>query len=204
MQRFDQSRGKRVHIVCKISKCRIRLFQSGDTSGKREIFLHATAFHESDHRLRNTIPLDKPEIILITQPSMVLSAFASELYLKCLLCAEHGKIPNGHNLKTLFLQLATSTRKRIDELWGEYIRQPHRQATLDYIRSMSGGENIQSDLLYALKISANAFIELRYFYENQQAFFILDEFPDILRKVTLENYPHWAAIPATQAIALIR
>jgi hypothetical protein len=145
-----------------------------------KIFLHATAFHESDHRLRNTIPLDKPGIILITQPSMVLSAFASELYLKCLLCSEHGKVPNGHNLKTLFLQLATSTRKRIDELWGEYIRQPHRQATLDYIRSLSG------------------------VYENQQAFFILDEFPDILRKVTLENYPHLAAIHATQAIALIR
>jgi hypothetical protein len=135
---------------------------------------------------------------------MVLSAFASELYLKCLLCAEHGKVPNEHNLKTLFLQLAQSTRRRIEELWDEDIKQPHRKAIFDRIRAIPGEENQQFNLLYALNISANAFSDLRYFYETQQAFFILDEFPDILRKVTLENYPPWAAIPATQAIALIR
>ena len=169
-----------------------------------KIFQHATNFHESDHRLRNTITPDKPEIILIAQPSMVLSAFASELYIKCLLCIENGKLPNEHNLKTLFMQLAPSTRRRIEELWDEDTKHPNRQATFNFIRSMPGGENLQFDLHYALKISATAFVDLRYFYENQQAFFILGEFPDILRKVTLEKCPHWTAIPAIPAIGPIR
>jgi hypothetical protein len=142
--------------------------------------------------------------MLIAQPSMVPSAFASELYLKCLLCIENGKVPIEHNLKTLFLQLAQLTRRRIEELWDEDIKQPHRQETFNRIRSMPGAENLQLDLHYALTISATAFADLRYFYENQQAFFILDEFPNILRKVTLENCPHWTVTPATPAISPIR
>jgi hypothetical protein len=52
-----------------------------------KIFEHATRFHESDHRLRNTVPRDSPkDFSLVGHPAMVLSVFASELYLKCLLC----------------------------------------------------------------------------------------------------------------------
>lgn len=64
------------------------------------IFQHASRFHESDHRLRNSVPRDKPEQFpLIAHPAMVLSAFASELYLRCLLCIEPGIVPNTPNLK---------------------------------------------------------------------------------------------------------
>jgi hypothetical protein len=69
----------------------------------RKIFVHATKFHEADHRLRNTVPPDRPEDVpKIAHPAMVLSAFASELYLKCLLCIEKGSAPEEHNLKKLF------------------------------------------------------------------------------------------------------
>ncbi|HEY4847355.1 MAG TPA: hypothetical protein VIH87_06040 [Methylocella sp.] len=136
---------------------------------------------------------------------MVLSAFASELYLKCFLCAENGEVPNEHNLKTLFLRLAPSTRRRLEELWDEDIKQPHKQADFNLIRSLPEGQNLQLDLLYALDIGATAFIELRYFYEKKRAFFILGEFPSILRKVILEKFPHWAEmIPATLAIGPVR
>src|SRR5580700_2055988 len=65
-----------------------------------EIYLHAFRFHENDHRLRNSIsPEDPNEVMLIAHPSMMLSAFASELYLKCLLCIETGKVHTGHDLK---------------------------------------------------------------------------------------------------------
>jgi hypothetical protein len=73
-----------------------------------KIFQHATNFHAADHRLRTTISPDKPEDFLIGRPTMVLSAFASELYLKCLLCAENGTVPNEHNLQTLFVRLAAN------------------------------------------------------------------------------------------------
>jgi len=38
-----------------------------------------------------------------------------------------------------------------------------------------------------LDIGANAFIELRYFYEKEQAFFLVSDFSNLLRKVVLER-----------------
>ena len=53
------------------------------------------------------------------------------------------------------------------------------------------GKNLRPDLIYALDVGANSFIELRYFYEKQEAFFLLDEFPNMLRKVILNRFPAW-------------
>jgi HEPN domain-containing protein len=44
---------------------------------------------------------------------MVLSVFASELYLKCLLCVENDSVPNSHNLKLLFEKLEVKTRHEL-------------------------------------------------------------------------------------------
>jgi hypothetical protein len=167
-----------------------------------KIFLHAFHFHESDHRLRNSVSSDNPDqIMLIAHPSMVLSAFATELYLKCLLCIETGRVPNEHNLKSLFLRLDLSTRKRLEDLWDEDIRHPERQKALGYIRRLPEGDQLQLDLMYALDVGANAFIELRYLYETQSSHFILSDFPNILRKVILERFPSWTFQPLTFAKA---
>src|SRR4051794_30873588 len=97
-----------------------------------QIFLHVSHFHESDHRLRNTVPLNKPDqLTLIAHPAMVLSVFSTELYLKCLLCIESGSVPPTHNLKTLYRDLVPNTKRRLEVLWDADIRQPHRQKTLD-------------------------------------------------------------------------
>ncbi|HEY8096675.1 MAG TPA: hypothetical protein VIE65_11380 [Methylobacter sp.] len=167
-----------------------------------EIYLHAFHFHESDHRLRKSVSADDPnQVMLIAHPSMMLSAFASELYLKCLLCIETGKVHKGHDLKSLFLRLDLSTRKHLENLWNEDITRPERQKELNYIRQLPEGERLQLDLRYALDIGANAFIELRYFYETKRSFFILQNFPNILQKVIMEKSPpEWRYAPATQPI----
>lgn len=171
-----------------------------------EIYLHAFRFHESDHRLRNSIsPEDPNEVMLIAHPSMMLSAFASELYLKCLLCIETGKVHTGHDLKSLFLRLDLQTRKHIENLWNEYTRRPDRQKELNCIRQLPGGERLQADLQHALDIGANAFIELRYLYETKRSYFILANFPDILQKVILEKTPpEWRFAPPTQHVIRVR
>ena len=93
----------------KVAKARLDPFR---------IFEHASHFHESDHRLRKTVPASKPEQIpLIAHPAMVLSVFASELYLKCLLCAEKDEVPNDHNLQILFNGLMPQTRRALEDLW---------------------------------------------------------------------------------------
>jgi hypothetical protein len=154
----------------------------------RKIFVHATKFHEADHRLRNTVPPDRPEDVpKIAHPAMVLSAFASELYLKCLLCIEKGSAPEEHNLKKLFNGLQLETRRRLEDLWDEDIRRPERMKVIDAVRKLPGGEKLRLDLPYMLDIGANAFIELRYFYEKEQAFFLVSDFSNLLRKVVLER-----------------
>jgi hypothetical protein len=167
-----------------------------------KIFDQATRFHESDHRLRNTVPTDRPDQLpLVAYPAMVLSALASELYLKCLLCIETGAVPNTHNLKELFNGLKSETKRKLEALWQEDIKTPQRQKVINHIRTLPDGKGLKEDLIYALDLGADAFIELRYIYENGRSFFLLGEFPNMLRQVLLERFPELdrPIIPPTPA-----
>ena len=56
---------------------------------------------------------------------MVLAAFASELYLKCLFVIETGRAaPEIHELRKLFLLLSETARLEIEASWDEYVQQP--------------------------------------------------------------------------------
>ena len=159
-----------------------------------KIFVHASRFHESNIRLRGSVPADKPEHVpRVAHPAMMLSVFASELYLKCLLSMEIGKVPNTHHLKALFRDLQPATRERLEDLWDQDIRRPQRQRVLDHIRTLPGGQNLRLDLAYALDVGANSFIELRYLYETNETYFILGDFPNLLQTVILERQPSWEA-----------
>lgn len=62
-------------------------------------------------------------------PAMVCSAFSVELFVKCLVMVERGETPRGHQLKTLFSLLSSSSQatvaQRFDELIGS---NPNAQA----------------------------------------------------------------------------
>jgi hypothetical protein len=170
-----------------------------------KIFVHASHFHESDHRLRNTVPLDQPkQLVLIAHPSLVLSVFASELYLKCLLCVETGLVPETHNLKLLFGKLLPLTQHRLEELWDADVRRPERAKLFDFIRTLPEGKSLRLDLRHLLDIGANAFIEFRYVYEGKRSYFLLSDFPDLLRKVIIERFPAWEAKSAPESTTLSR
>jgi hypothetical protein len=63
------------------------------------------------------------------------------------------------------------------------------QKAMDAIRTLPEGQNLRLDLQYALDIGANSFTELRYIYEKKKTFFLLSDFPDLLRKVILDRLP---------------
>jgi hypothetical protein len=168
-----------------------------------KIFLHAASFHKSyDFLCRSTANLaaDADNLTkdqrfgIIAHPAMVLSVFASELYLKCLLCVEKGVVPAKHDLMVLFEGLDVSTRHELDDLWDADIRRPERKMVLDQIRQMPNGQNLRLDLRYALEKGANAFNELRYFYEREQSFFLLSDFPFLIRKAILRRMPSWTSL----------
>jgi hypothetical protein len=163
-----------------------------------KIFEHATYFHESEHRLRNTVPQDRPDQLpFVAHPCMVLSAFASELYLKSLLCLESGNVPQTHNLKALFRGLSPDAKRRLEKLWEDYNKLPNRQKVLDAIRKLPVGHEVRTDLGYALDVGADAFREIRYIYETGKSFFLLGDFPNLLRQVIVERMPWWASFQPT-------
>jgi hypothetical protein len=96
-----------------------------------KIFMHASNFHKSYDALIKTVvpapggPLpDEQRIGVISHPAMVLSAFSSELYLKCALCIETGAVPDGHNLRKLFEGLAVWSRDSTRDLQVDPIAPP--------------------------------------------------------------------------------
>ena len=76
-------------------------------------------------------------------------------------------------------------------MWDEDIRRPERKRILEWIRSLPRGGELQLDLPYALNIGADSFIELRYFYEREDSYFLLDDFPGLCRIAILERFPSW-------------
>jgi HEPN domain-containing protein len=125
-----------------------------------KIFEHASAFHKSFELLSDSILPDNGEspsneaVGMIAHPALVLSALASELYLKCLLCVETGKVPRGHNLSDLFTQLNDETKFSLDGLWDTDIRRPEKQATIERMRSQFNGEPARTDLRHVIKLGA--------------------------------------------------
>src|SRR2546430_1479658 len=81
---------------------------------------------------------DPTHMNIIAMPSMVISAFASELYLKCLLLIERGSAPQVHFLDSLFSNLKPKTQARVRELWAELLLTPQEVRLRGAIESFSG------------------------------------------------------------------
>lgn len=150
------------------------------------------------------VPRNERNIGLVSQSALALSAFTSELYLKCLLCVETGNAPATHNLKNLFDALQLLTKREFDDLWDGDIRRPENQLVIAHLRTLPAGKTLRLDLRYALDVGANSFMDLRYFYETERAYFLLTDFPNLLRKVILKRFPAWQSALPKPAIGLIR
>ena len=173
---------------------------SGKDLDPLKIFRHAVGFHQSYKRLIDTVLKDSPpesrpqEMGIISLPAMAISAFSSELYFKCLLCLERNDVPGDHNLKRLFEALQVRTRQELDDLWDIHIRRPENKILIEQMRHEPKGEEIQLDLRYALNVGANSFMELRYFYEKEQSYFLILDLPNLIRVVILKRIPTWDSI----------
>jgi HEPN domain-containing protein len=157
------------------------------------IFEHAWHFHRSYKLLGELVALGKADVDVIAHPAMVLSSLASELYLKCILLVERGRVPKDHDLDALFRLLMPRTQMRLQEKWDSDIRRPGRQEILEKLRESGRKKLERSDLLYALKIGAKAFVELRYHYEKRDTYFLLYDFPELLFDTISELFPDWPA-----------
>ncbi len=160
----------------------------------QSIFVHADGF------LKATISLNKspdhPQFDPFTFAALVTnSAFASELYLKCLIQIETGQmIKHEHNLYTLFRKLPGKTQQEIEELFNTELA---KQVKHDVNRAPADAQKAIADRPTAfrqiLRVGGQAFVEWRYLYETDNtAPFGLFPLPEILRKVILIRKPEWA------------
>ena len=115
---------------------------------------------------------------------MVLSAFAAELFLKCLLVLETGEAPPTHRLDLLFKRLGHKRQRRIQELWEA----DGRPKLIPFCRAL----NLPSDLSNALVKCGSAFENLRYYYEDpEKVVYYIGDFAFILMRAIVEIRPDW-------------
>jgi hypothetical protein len=120
----------------------------------------------------------------IAAPTMVLSAFAAELFLKCLLVMESGAAPPIHRLDLLFKRVSHKRQRRINELWETH----GRPKLMPLCRALK----LPSDLGNALSKCGTAFENVRYYYENpQKVVYYIGDFAWILMRVIVEIKPEW-------------
>src|ERR1700674_3293155 len=88
----------------------------------RALYQHAWYFLMTDRQLRVDVEKDRGLEGVFQFPAMVISAFASELFLKCLLVVENKEPPrNVHNLAKLFGLLEQARQGRIQTLWDKSV-----------------------------------------------------------------------------------
>jgi hypothetical protein len=151
------------------------------------IFMNAERFRQADLLLRS---FDDQQIaVAVASPALILSAFASEIYLKCIICLETGELAHGHHLKNLFRQIGPCTRRAIQQRWDAYVSSPLKQRL--YAKN---GSPVPVDLDWTLSEGSSAFTFLRYIHEvdNLKTKFLLGDFPNILRDVIIQMRPQWA------------
>ncbi|UWM77341.1 hypothetical protein N1937_09010 [Rhizobium sp. WSM4643] len=121
-------------------------------------------------------------------PGMTYVAFATELYFKFLFLRDKGKdAPNEHDLRKLFRMLRRDIQKRIKTKWESpvagvlIIRNPIAAAT----------RKPHPDFDETLRLSANAFIRLRYAYQYPRSAlnYIGGDIMECARDVIYEDYP---------------
>jgi hypothetical protein len=163
----------------------------------QQIYLQGCRFQFASERLRDAKHLQPGDFELVAHPSLMLSAFASELYLKCLICIETGNAPDAeHSLKKLFQQVNRRHQSQIEGGWDVLMQKPDMVRTLAQIEARWHGVKVPRDLAWALDAGSHGFVQIRYIYEPKgaQTKFLLVDFPQILRAVILQVKPGWKSL----------
>lgn len=145
----------------------------------RQLFTNADNF-----RLQSQLPGD----VRFGQSVVVLAAFASELFIKCIVTLESGRQPAGHDLAALFSKISRAVRTKIEKRWDIEFA-PKRAEQLDAVEK-DLGIKIPRDFNSLLRVGAKSFAQMRYAHEQQPAgnFFLVD-FPLLLRATIIDMKP---------------
>jgi len=155
------------------------------------VFVHAEQFRAAGKWLPEAQKHKFPLPVDMAIP--VCSAFALELYFKCLLVISGSLIPPEHDLKKLFNKLIPDQKTRIRQLSETYMGDLKLWLTEEHQKI---GKPIPTiDFNFILRASKNAFEMTRYLYETglpQGRGWIADPIMEGARDTILELHPEWA------------
>lgn len=154
-----------------------------------DVFSHAMRFFLACDRLHRASMENEIVARELAQPILVLTAFASELFLKAQIAAEGAPRPKSHDLRELFDLLSPGAQTIVQGEWDKVMT--HREA--DTLRlEVTLGMPLPRDLRAALDLSRKSFEELRYVYETKSANSVIGFFPIALREALFVLHPEWA------------
>ena len=155
----------------------------------REWFDRADQFHYTDLFLA-TQPA--PMQSIYGKPHIVLKAFATEAYLKSLICLEGGDPPRVHDLLALFELVSVESQRLIQKRWNK-----SSKPALDMLRKQKPkGYNPPRSLRGALHQSSDAFLDWRYRGDDAVGMgFSIMAFPTFVRERIVQIRPGWAHKP---------
>jgi hypothetical protein len=125
---------------------------------------------------------------MLRYPGIIVSSFASELFLKCLILIEQGTPKGTHNLLTLYNQLTKGHQALVERHWNAL--------SLKWKHAIDAEEKkfnvrIPRDLKTALSDCGDAFKLIRYVYENpREPLFYITHLPMSLR-FAVEEVTGW-------------
>jgi hypothetical protein len=151
-----------------------------------KIFHYAEFYQRAQLHLMSNALSFAPAII-------VVSEFSSELFLKCMICLEKtGSVPAEHDLRLLFDTLSVDVQRVTTTEWDRYTMVA--DSTFKACE-LAWNMRVPRSLSWALEKGGTAFEKIRYGYEGipGDVYFVLHEFPRILRSVILRSHPDWEA-----------
>jgi hypothetical protein len=159
-----------------------------DRIDPRIVFQHASRFHYGTGVLR--LDIQQTTIAYHLQSYIMLSAFTSELYLKCLHALERGGSRlRTHDLCGIFEQLSDETRAFCVGEWDKVTAYYTGRLFLLNGQQLKMPDDLRTELAATGKI----FQDIRYFYEGTESarHWYLSPLPDILRSRILDLRPEW-------------
>ena len=153
-----------------------------------DVYRHAVLFLATDGYLRHQVEEDPGLMTMLRYPGILVSAFACELLLKCLILLDDRAPKDTHNLLTLFEQLTTGHAAIVERHWDVL--------SLKWKDAIDADEKqfnvkIPRDLKTALTDCGEAFKLIRYVYENpKKPLFYISHLPLSLRR-SVEEVTGW-------------
>lgn len=159
----------------------------------REMFNEGCAYLAAQHILDRAMS-DKIATLEVALPMFVMSAFASELFLKCMHIQAHGAFPKTHDLQRLVLGLPEDVRADIEKHWNAHYKSFTQAAKVVSVRN---NKDLILDFNKAIASQKDTFVRLRYTFSGKSISStsddtpMLDKLPYLLRNVLIQRNPEW-------------